>query len=583
LLITSYFVVSPGESRVRVLTAFCNQGKETITTSVGDIFSTQFNDLFSAGECANGFGARGCANDTSKWIGVQAGDVAYGYRAYSLNDSQAPATVNVEKVGDSLATSLTGFGILPGDKRVFVRDVFFGKDLAEISSTMLALDSTGKSRVTITTQFADGTPAPNSRINVRTAETGKVVTVAISGSDGVAKFDLSPGNYLVGTGAQGYAIESATALTVPSNGTAEATIKLGASHLVMFTNDGNSPATVIARCANPPCTYRVDDYRSFSAVADRPDDVQLTALVPVGISSVQLPAGQYELEISNGPLVTRTIANVDLRTADQSLVVTSTRLLSAPQGFLEGNVVSPWELGTFTAGSVGGSASWDWTGGAGPTLRLDQLFALAHALPPVTMVNPRLTLAALQVDTATGQSHADAGYFRMEPADNLFSFDFDAMAVDSVAEMNDWMTFVANGHAKTLVQLTDQPVVTINASATSVPAGTQVTLTVDVQAADWVQFDSVEIHSDAPGRESVNGVANNTFVPTTSALKKSYDPTMLPKAAGLVHVTETFTVNVTESTWFVAVVRGSGASQPIDSLTGAKVFAVTNPIFVTAQ
>jgi hypothetical protein len=138
-------------------------------------------------------------------------------------------------------------------------------------------------------------------------------------------------------------------------------------------------------------------------------------------------------------------------------------------------------------------------------------------------------------------------------------------------------------HAKTLAQLNDEPLVTLSASSTSVPSGTQVEFTVDVQAADWVQFDSVEIHTDAPGRESVNGVANNTFVATTNALKKTYDPAMLPTDGGIVHVTETFTVNVTNSTWFVAVVRGTGASQPIDSLTGAKVFAVTNPIFVTAQ
>ncbi len=583
LLITSYYVLSPGESRMRVLTAFCNQGKETIETTVGDLLTIGAGDVFSTGDCASGFGARECATDTSTWLGAQVGDSAFGYRAYSLNDSQAPARMNVERVGDAFMTSLSGFGILPGDKRVFVRDVFSGKDLAEISSAMLAIDSAGKSRVTITTQFADGTPAPDARINVRTAEVGKVVTAAVSGSDGVARFDLSPGNYIIGTGAQGYGLVQATAVSVPSNGTAEATLKFGPSHAMNFTNDGNSPATVIARCANPPCPYRVDDYRSFSAVADRPDDVQRIALVPVGISSLQLPAGQYELEISNGPLVTRTIANVDLRTTDQAMVVSSNRLLSAPQGGIEGNLVSPWELGTFVGNSTGSPALWDWTGGYGPTLRLDQLFSLMKSLPPVTLQTPRTTLAALQVDTATGQSHADAGYFRMEPADNLFSFDFDSMAVDSVAEMNDWMTFIANGHTKTLVQLTDQPVVTLTASATSVPAGTQVTFTVDVQAADWVQFDSVELHTDAPGRESVNGVANTTFVPTTDALKKTYDPALLPTDGGLVHVTETFTVTVTNSTWFVAIVRGTGASQPIDSLTGAKVFAVTNPLFVTAQ
>lgn len=593
LLITTYFVVSPGESRVRVISAFCNEGKDPIETTVGDLLDIPSGEVFSPGACAAGFNARACPTDTARWLGVQAGNSAYAYRAYSLNDSRAPAPVTVERVGDGFMTSLGGFGVLPGDQRVFVRDVLLGADLAELTSAMLALDAAGRSRVTITTQFADETPAPNARVSVKRAETGEAVTIAISGDDGTARFDLPPGNYLVGTGAEGYAIEPFTTLTVPSNGTAEKTVKLGASRVLTVTNGGAASPRLIARCVNPPCAQQAADYRAFSATDDRPDDVQLTRQLPAATTDVRLPPGEYALEFSAGPRVTRALANVDLRSMAQTQPITIQRVVAPPAASFEADLITPWELGSFAGGSPGGASAWDWTGGAGPSLRLDELFTLMRPLGPITMATPRTTLAALQVDTATGQSHADAGSFRMAPADNLFSFDFDAMAVDSVAELNDWLTFLSNGHPKQAVHRDEQPLVTISArfdggvfsagETIAAPAGAQLEFSINVQAADWVQFDSVELHTDAPGRESLNGVANTTFVPASAQLTKTFNPTALPSDGGVVHLTEAFTVTVSGSTWFVALVRGTGASQPVDPLTGAKVFAVTNPIFVTSN
>lgn len=590
LLLTTYFVLSPGESRVRVLTAFCNEGKETITTSVGDLIDFGGGEVFNAGGCANGFGTRACGADSSKWIGSDFGQLAWGYRAYSLNDSVAPAMTHLEPVGNAFMTSLDGFGILPGDKRVFVRDVFFGHDLSEISSTMLALDAAGRSRVTLTATLPLGTLVPKARINVKRAEDGEAVTIATTDQLGVARFDLSPGNYLVSTGAEGYAIEPATALTVPSNGTAQATLKYGESRLVSITNVGDVGGRVIVRCANPPCATRSVDYRAFSDIGDRPDDVQGVFFSGPGTVFARVPPGEYAIELTNGPLVSRAMTSVDARTGDQSVAADLWQRVAPVAGAFERDVVTPWDLGMFSGGSLGGSSSWDWTGGDGPTLRLDELFALMHPLGPIALETPRTTLAALQVDTATGQSHADAGYFRMEPAANLFSFDFDAMAVNSVAEFNDWLTFIANGHPKRAEQY-GQPRVMLTTSfdggvfsagdALDVPAGTQLELTVDVQAADWVQFDVVEVHTDAPGRESLGGVANNTLVP--AALTQTLNPTTLPTDGGVVHVTQTFTITVDQSTWFVALVRGSGASAPIDTLTGAKVFAVTDALTVTAH
>ena len=92
-LVTTYYVLSPGESRVRVLSAFCNQGKETVSMQVGDIVEQGgVSEIFNPDGCTNGLGAKGCLIDPSSWFGYQADGVAYGYRAYKFADSKTPAT-----------------------------------------------------------------------------------------------------------------------------------------------------------------------------------------------------------------------------------------------------------------------------------------------------------------------------------------------------------------------------------------------------------------------------------------------------------------------------------------------------------
>lgn len=782
-LITTYYVLSPGETRVRVLSAFCNQGKDTVAMQVGDLIDQGgVSGFFNPEGCTNGLGNKDCFVDSAPWFGYQANEVAYGYRAYKFVDTKqgaSSALISISGIAGVLAdgenqagllawtdpnsTRRPGsFGVLPGDKRTFLRDFFVGKDLGEITSTMLALDASSKSRLTVTAQKADGSPAPGARITVKVAESSRMQTLLVADAQGVARTDLKPGNYLVGTGALGSALEPLTAVAVPSAGEATVTVKLGGSRtLTVNVADPFAralTAKVMVRCTNPPCTNQLIDYRPFVDVESQPSDLQ--AIVHVGADGravIPLPPGEYEVLVTRGmeysafpdTFPTRGQA-VDLRTMDQTVnatlaqVVDSTGwmsadlhvhamgspdsavgnatramsfaaegvdvLVSTDHDFVTdyapvleqlqlgsqmtsmiGCEVTPFDFGhhnTFplTRRDTVNGGAFDWAGGDGPTLRLDQMYAGIRAADPgavIQMNHPRGSpggaLTQIKIDTATGATHADPATFRQDPNPaataldtKLFSNDFDAMEVmngtsPNIGVINDWMTFMSRGWLKVGTGVSDThytynvlggygrtwlkvgvdapaqfttagfvqamkqrkasfssgPFITMTArkldsggqptgpelevgDTVSIASGGSIQLTVDVQAPEWMQFDSVEVHTHVPGREALNGEANDVLKPAQTALRKTFDPTMLPLeavpglngfAARRVHVRETFVVTASSDTWFVAMARASSASRTLAPMawdgvscsgglcapSGSRAWAITNAILVDAD
>ncbi len=780
LTVTTYYVLSPGENRVRVLSAFCNGGKDTVSMQVGDLLEQGgVSEVFNPEGCTNGLGAKDCLVDPMPWFGYQADAVAYGYRAYKFTDAKTPssnALLSVAGVaavlgdGENQAGLLTwvdpdaarrpgSFGVLPGDKRTFLRDFFVGRDLSEITSTMLALDASPKSRLTVTAQKADGSPAPGARITVKVAESGRMQTLLVADALGVAKTDVKPGNYLVGTATLGAAIEALTAVSVPANGESMITVKQGATRSlqVAVKDPFNRPLTakVNVRCANPPCTNQLINYRPYLDVESQPSDLQATAFVGAdGRASIPLPPGEYEVLVTRGmeysafpdTYPVRGQA-VDLRTSDQSVAVTLAQvvdttgwmsadlhvhamgspdsavgnalramsfaaegvdvLVSTDHDFVTdyapvleqlqlggqmtsmiGCEVTPFDFGhhnTFplTRRDTVNGGAFDWAGGDGPTLRLDQMYAGIRAADPEAVIQmnhprgaPGGALTMIKIDTATGATHADPATFRQEPHPNatavdtrLFNNDFDAMEIMNgtsphLGVLNDWMTFMSRGWLKVGTGVSDThsaynviggygrtwlklgvdapsaftpaaftramkqrkasfssgPFITLTArkldpgglptgpefevgDTVSVNAGGSIELTVDVQAPEWMQFDSIEVHTHVPGREAVNGVSNDVLKPAQAALKKTFDPTMLTLepvsglngfAARRVHVRETFVVTATADTWFVAMARASSASRTLAPMawdgvscsggvcaaSGSRAWAVTNAILV---
>lgn len=571
LLITTYYVLSPGETRVRVLTAFCNEGREPITTTVGDLIeSGGETEFFNPGSCTGAMGAAGCQIDPSPWFGWQAPGVAYGYRSYAFRDRKTPTTNAILTVAGVVGVMAEGrdrdglltwtstsrepvgaFGILPAEPRLFLRDLVIEPDLARVQASLLALDGAPRSRLDVTVLDGTGQPLPDARIAVVGAESGKQVTLAVSDQSGRARFDVPVGNYRLSTGAPGAALENATDVAAPSTGEAQVTLRHGLrrSLVVSVKDPFGRPLTakVVVKCPAGVCAAETARLRPFFDQETLPSDVQAVEFVPAsGTATVALPPGAYEVFVTRGPeysafpdtfptrgqpvdlsmapaaRVEATLAqvvdstgwiNADLHVhainSPDSAVPNATRVASfAAEGVevmvstdhdfvtdfgpvvrelgLEGSMasligceVTPFDFGhqnafplTVRDGPAG--RPFDWAGGDGPTLRLDQLSSgLRSTFPDVVLQlnHPRggqgAALTQLEVDTARGTSAAKPSKFRMEPhpeatADDtkLFSLDFDAMELMNgptinLAVANDWMTFLSRGWVKTATGVSD--------------------------------------------------------------------------------------------------------------------------------
>jgi hypothetical protein len=326
LLITTYFVLSPGETRVRMLTAFCNQGREPITTMVGDIIdSGGSTEIFNPQGCANGVGVPDCLVDPMTWFGYQASHVAYGYRAYAFRDRKTVATnalLEVNGVAAVLAegknrdgllswTSISGepvgaFGILPGEPRLFLRDFFVEQDLARVQATMLSLDGASRSRLDVTVVDFEGQPVPQGRIAVVAAETGKAVSLAVADGQGKARFDVPIGNYRVSTGAIGTEIENPVDVSAPSTGEAQVTVRQGRKRTLTITvkDPFLQPLTarVIIKCPSGLCANELSKLRPYFDIDAMPSEVQAVEFVPAsGTLQVSVPPGMYEVFVTHGP------------------------------------------------------------------------------------------------------------------------------------------------------------------------------------------------------------------------------------------------------------------------------------------
>lgn len=781
--VTTYYVLSPGESRVRMLSAFCNTGKDAISMQVGDLIDQGgVGDTFNPQSCSKELGAHDCLVDPAPWLGIQTPSVAYGYRTYEYGAPNTPVTNAVITIA-GISAVVAGaenqsgflswvapdarnrpgtFGVLGGKSRNFLRDFFVGGDLGEISAAMAALDGTPTSKLSVTVHDASGAAAAGTRVTVRGAESGRMVTLLVADDQGVAHAQLPPGNYKVGAAALGFGIEPLADVSVPSNGTADVTVSLGGSQrlTVDVADPFGQPLTskVLVRCVSAPCVNQAIAYRSWFDTEPQPSELQRIVHVGAdGHAVIEVPPGQYEVLVTRGPeysawpdgfpahgepvdltagpaSVHATLAHVvdstgwlsaDLHVhamgSPDSAVGNPVRAMSfAAEGVdvlvstdhdfvtdyapiieqlqlggqmtsMIGCEVTPFDFGHHNAfplirkDTVNGGA-FDWAGGDGPTLRLDQMYAGLRAENPDALIqmnhprgSPGGALTMTKIDTATGATHADPATFRQVPSPDataldtkLFSNDFDALEVMNgtaprIGVLNDWMTFlsrgwvkvgtgvsdshyvydVLGGYGRTWIQLgTDElsaftpegftqamrqrhatfssgPFITMTAQVldaamqpvgpavgvgdlVSVSAGQRVQLTVDVQAPEWMQFDSIEIHTHAPGREATNGEENGTLLPPRAELKKSYTPSMLPLEAvpGLngfsarrVHVHETFVVTADSDTWFLAMARASSASSILAPLawdgvscsdglctpSNSRAWAVTNPVFVDAD
>ncbi|MBI3183200.1 MAG: PHP domain-containing protein [Myxococcales bacterium] len=778
---TTYFVLSPGESRLRMVTAFCNDGRDPVVIPLTDLVEQGgATEFFNPDGCSNAMGAEGCLVDPSSWFGYQGDGVAYAMRSYQFADLSAPQTANALAYVAGVAGTIVGgesqqallswvdpnaerrpgaFGILGGSQRNYLRDLFVARDLGEVTSNLVALGVGPRGRLNVTVSYPDGTPAAAARVAVVSALTSRQETLLVSGPDGKAKVDLPSGGYRLIAGIRGRALEPAFDVQVPTSGSAEASLKLGPSRkLTVAVKDPNGAplsAKVRVGCPGGPCAWQSAAYAQLYQVEPLPSDVAAIGLVPPqGALELELPPAQYELFVTRGPeysawpdtFPARGDA-VDLTSADQQRSATLAAvvdtngwasadlhvhavhspdssvpndlrvlsflaegvdvLVSTDHDFITdfgpvvrslgadgriatmiGAEVTPFDFGHQNAFPLSWSpqlagGAFDWAGGDGPTLRLDQLYSgLRERFPGVVlqMNHPRGkqgSLTQLRVDTASGASHADPASFRMEPPEGgtaadtrLLSEDFDALEVangfaPSAAVLNDWMTFLSRGSLKTATAVSDThaaytttggysrtyvevgadspsqldpaafaqaaraqkaigtngPFVRLSAVAVdangqavgapvgiggtakvNVSAREKLELALDVQAPEWLTFDTIEVFTHASGREAVDGQANSDWPDSRVHRAVKLDPTALPVepvpgVAGnyrRIHVVLKFLVAPQGDTWYSVIVRGSsqsaslaplawrgvGCSNGVCTPNSSRAYAFTNAVLV---
>ncbi len=361
LTMTTYFVLSPGESRVRILTAVCNDGNESVFTAVGDLVdqggSTSF---FNPGSCSNAFGSLGCTIDPSPWFGYQGDDVAYAVRSHRLDSRQTPSAGNALLTLAGVAATVADgqnnigllswldpqsmqrpgtFGLRAGGQNLYLRDLFVGRDLAELTSLFRALDGTGGARLAVTVQDGAGKPAVKARVAVFSATSGRLLTLMVTDAEGKARTDLPAGTYRTHAWAPGHAVPALTDVALASTGTTTVPLTLGGSRTLSVTvKDPASqplPAKVTVLCPSGACAQQSEALRAFAEAETLPSNVAAVAFVPPdGHLELPLPPAAYALVVSRGPEYSlypdtwpTAGAPVDLTTADQARTVTLARVV----------------------------------------------------------------------------------------------------------------------------------------------------------------------------------------------------------------------------------------------------------------
>ncbi len=351
---TTYYVLSPGESRVRMLTAFCNEGDAAMSLPLIELLDVGAFEIFNPGPCANGLGNsridpnNDCTAAPSKWFGTQGDGVAYGIRSSSLSDLTKPVEANAVigyggVVGTFIeAESLAGilswtnadartrpgtFNVRPGQWRGYLRDFVVSKDLAGVNGVLLHTDGVAVGSLEVNATLPGGAPAPYARISILNAA-DRMIGLMAADATGHASTTLAPGSYKISGSLNGRLVGDQATVVLSAGQTTQGAVRLAEAHTVTLTVKDAAgspmPAKVTVFCSGGPCPFNVDTYAQHF-MFDRPDfGAAAVAFVPVnGQLAVTLPPGEYDLVVSRGPEYSTwpdtwptAGHHVDLRTSD---------------------------------------------------------------------------------------------------------------------------------------------------------------------------------------------------------------------------------------------------------------------------
>jgi hypothetical protein len=365
--ITNYFVLNPGEQRVRFISAFCSTDRRNVhALAVGDLTDPGYVlEFFNPRACTDGFGFGGlCFSlDQMSWFGYQGQGVAYGYSPWRAGSPLIPepqnATLSVAGITGVIigANGLLGLGEWVRESRdvprggelrvpplgftVVARDFWVGRDLGEISN--LVERSRAEVNGTTLGEFSgvvrsSGAPVANARV-VFESSAGRAAF--FTGADGRFSGSLPIRTYQASAWIEGRAPtakQSVTLSATPSALTFDLAPVRRLTVTVREANGGPMPAKVTVLCANGPCAVPQKQLGLYTDVTKDPVPDQIAHIGwigPSGTASFELPPAQYVVLVSRGPEYSVFPAQyptipgqpIDLRTADQSVSAVLARVI----------------------------------------------------------------------------------------------------------------------------------------------------------------------------------------------------------------------------------------------------------------
>lgn len=358
---THWYVLSPGEDRVRIVTAICNDSDKPVAFPVGDLSAGGGSmDFFNPGQCEGTLGeGEECLADPSGWFGWQGDAVAYGYRSFQVDAPMEPSINALVYLSGSVATvadaqDLNGvlrwvdpnatkrpgnFAIRAGEQKLYVRELKVTRHLGELASAWEPSPASSGTLEVHVRHPGSGADAVNVPVAVEKPDTGELFTTLRTDATGRAKVTLPAAQTVHVTAAlPGHAIPLAKAVQIEAGVETKAGLQLGASRLltVQIKDPFGAPlpGKLVLRCAGP-CTPKPSEYRRFTQVEPAPDDVAIIAYVlPSGTTTIAVPPGIYEAIVSRGPeysLWPETFptagAPVDLTLSDATITATLARVV----------------------------------------------------------------------------------------------------------------------------------------------------------------------------------------------------------------------------------------------------------------
>ena len=333
LKITQYFVLAPGEQRLRYATAFCNESDAEVLLAVGDLADPGHSlEFFNGQACTDGFGYGGSCSglDRVSWYGYQGDGLAWGYAPYKANTPSQPEPTNalltVAGVTGSILSSSgvnglaewfspsaarpQGSLVVPArGKRFVLRDVVLGADLGELASLVhasrSALTGAPVGRVSGTVR-SGGEAVAGARVSFKEADGH--AGVFITGADGRYAGTLPARAYDVAAWAPGRTPGPSVPLQLGGGGEAVVDLELPATRTLTVTvheaGGGPLPARVTVLCTGGACPTPRSVLNRYTSVLGDPllDSVQAIGWVPpTGTLKLQLPPGRYDVIVSRGP------------------------------------------------------------------------------------------------------------------------------------------------------------------------------------------------------------------------------------------------------------------------------------------